>query len=243
MPKRVVKCQQTQNNRNGGSNMNSGELAKAVAYELLSGGSVWLFLLITALFAGAGAYFGKYLGTKGANLATKEDFNNLQDQLSASTRLVEGVKSEIARTDWVAREWDALRIKKIEELMTIMHESEIYFDAKRNAFIKDEFHPDTPPFDQAIIISELYLPELTNAVGRYIYQCRGMVVKMNELWILKLDAKAKKETKTIEWEDYIEVIGYQDFLSTAKTIRNEARQLLEIIVLNRNSGSVAVREL
>lgn len=216
--------------------MNSADLAKAVATELLGGGSAWLFLLITALFAGAGAYFGKYLGTKGANLATKEDFNVLQDQLRVSTRLVESVRSEIARTDWVAREWATLRIKKTEELTTILHACATYLDAKRNASIECRHYPDTPPYDQAIMISELYLPELENVVNRYIIKCRTLDIAMSEL------AQGGLATKQVGdqydpsiWGDFAERSGYSEMLSIAQEIRTSARRLLQEIVSDQKS--------
>lgn len=218
--------------------MNSSDLAKAVAMELLSGGSVWLFLLTTALFAGVGAYFGKYFGTKGANLATKEDFDSLQKQLSASTRLVESVKSEIARTDWVAREWATLRIKKIEELMTILRACEIFHDAFRIASIECRFHPETPPYDNAIMISELYLPELTNVVNRYILTCRLTDSDMRKLSQQGLAEKNLNPNYDviILWDGFYEKSAYSEMLSIAKEIRIAARGLLQEIVIGRGSG-------
>lgn len=216
--------------------MNSADLAKSVATELLGGGSVWLFLLITALFAGAGAYFGKYLGTKGANLATKEDFNILQAQLSASTRLVESVRSEISRTDWVAREWATLRIKKLEELTAILHACVTYLDAKRNASIECRHYPDTPPFNQAIMISELYLPELDDAVNRYILKCRMYDLVMDEFVHQGVTTQlAGDQYNPSIWDSFAERSGHSEMLSIAQEIRTAARQLLQEIVLDKKS--------
>jgi hypothetical protein len=211
--------------------MNTAELAKAVVYELLSGGSVWLFLLITALFAGAGAYFGKYLSIKGANLATKEDFNTLQEQLHASTRLVESVKTEIARTDWAAREWKALRIKKIEELMTILNECEEYFDALRVASIAGQHHPDTPPFEKASIVSELYLPELRGLVGRFVMKSREVVIAM--LKVVEQDIATNRINTNNLWDGFFNGSLYSEMYSLTKQIQTAASQLLKDIVLDR----------
>ncbi|MGA9667162.1 MAG: hypothetical protein WBQ69_12050 [Gallionella sp.] len=89
--------------------MNSSDLAKAIAAEILSGSSVWLFLLLTAFVAGTGAYFGKYLGAKAANLATKEDIGDI-------TRKVENIKVEYSRQmeelkDSLSQKQDFIRTK------------------------------------------------------------------------------------------------------------------------------------
>lgn len=215
--------------------MNSTELAKAVATELLSGGSIWLFLFTSALFAGVGAYFGKYFGTKGANLATKEDFNFLQGQLSASTRLVASIKSEIDRADWLTREWNALRIKKIEELMTILHECEEYLGALKDASIACEYHPNIPPFDHAIVISELYLPELADAVRSFITKCQQLKIAMINLAQQGVAIKQQdiqKDTAFL-WENFVDNSGYNELFPMVSEIRTSTRLLLQKIVSSR----------
>ena len=225
--------------------MNSVELGKAVVSELLSGGSVWLFLLITALFAGIGAYFGKYLSTKGANLATREDFNSLQEQLRVSTLLVESVKSEIARTDWVAREWAALRIKKIEELTTTLHACEAYLRTKRDASIDCRYYPETPPFDQGIMISELYLPELVDIVSRFVQKCRKLDIAMSELARQGLETKqeGKQYDASLVWGNFFEKSEYQELHYIFSEIRTAARQLLQEIMMDKELKGSELKEL
>jgi hypothetical protein len=50
-------------------------------------------LALTTICAALAAYAGGYLRRRGENLATKEDFRSLLDQLEANTRLVETVKA------------------------------------------------------------------------------------------------------------------------------------------------------
>lgn len=62
-----------------------------------------LFLVVTLITAGAGAYFGAYLKEKGKSYATREDIAHL-------TRLAEEVRSDIASKSWVEqRRWDLKR--------------------------------------------------------------------------------------------------------------------------------------
>ena len=43
--------------------------------------------VVSVLIAGLGVWFGSFLKTKGQNFATKQDFDELQKQLSANTKL------------------------------------------------------------------------------------------------------------------------------------------------------------
>jgi hypothetical protein len=141
--------------------MNSTDIAKAIAAEILSGGSVWLFLLLTAFVAGAGAYFGKYLGVKASNLATKEDFHSLHEQLGASTRLVESVKTEIASADWAAREWRTTRRLKLEELLFAAYSLDLWIEMQRSKWMEGAtIEADEIPMERVQLLVNLYFPEL-----------------------------------------------------------------------------------
>jgi hypothetical protein len=69
-------------------------------------------LVLTLAAAGIGSFLGEYLRTRGKNLATKADFDSLQDQLRANTELVETIKAEVGQKDWAQREWTNLRRTK-----------------------------------------------------------------------------------------------------------------------------------
>jgi hypothetical protein len=85
-------------------------------------------VVLTLAALGIGVFLGEYLKTRGKNLATKADFDSLQNQLSDQTRLVETIRSEVGQKDWARREWTNLRRIKLEELMEKMHECETYLD-------------------------------------------------------------------------------------------------------------------
>jgi hypothetical protein len=80
------------------------KIATAFAQHLPS--YPWSFLILqvalTVLAAAAGAFFGEYFRTRGRNLATKADFESLQEQLRANTQLVETIKSEVGQKDWAS---------------------------------------------------------------------------------------------------------------------------------------------
>jgi hypothetical protein len=208
--------------------MNPAELAKYLAAEFLGSGSVWLFLILTAVFAGAGAYLGRYLGAKGANLATKEDFKSLQEQLKASTHLVESVKTEIARTDWVAREWATIRIKKIEQLMSLMHANDAYLDAMTTAGIEGKAYTETDLFQQTLSIAELYLPEIFDVVNRYIFSCRKMKAKYTGT--LQEDLQSQRKNTPELWNRVFEDGEYERMLDHAKQVSTSAANLIRQII-------------
>src|SRR5262249_17746595 len=110
----------------------------------------WVLLLvqvvILAAAAAVGAFFGEYLKTRGKNLATKADFDSLQDQLRANTELVETIKAEVGQKDWAQREWTNLRRTKLEALLEKMHDC------------------------------ETYLHELGNEIYRFSQKCRELVM-------------------------------------------------------------------
>src|ERR1700730_4499252 len=89
-------------------------------------------VVLTLLAAGGGAFLGEYLKTRGKNLATKADFDSLQDQLRGNTELFEAVKAEIGREDWRKREWTNLRSTKLEALLNKMHDCDHYLDQRRS---------------------------------------------------------------------------------------------------------------
>jgi hypothetical protein len=110
----------------------------------------WMPLLVGAVLmaiAGAvGAFLGEYLKTRGKNLATKADFEALQDQLRANTELVETIKSDVGQKDWARREWTNLRRIKLEALFGALHDCEAYLDRLRfRAFKGKLFEEERDP--------------------------------------------------------------------------------------------------
>jgi hypothetical protein len=83
------------------------ETIQKIAEEVAQHSSYsWTFWVTQGVTAGAGAFFGEY---RGKNLATAADFESLQKQLSANTKLVETIKAEVSQQDSAKREWMNLR--------------------------------------------------------------------------------------------------------------------------------------
>ena len=58
------------------------------------------YLVLTALVAGVGGYFGAYWKQKGKNLATHEDIDKLVDQVAAVTQTTKEIEAKISNEMW-----------------------------------------------------------------------------------------------------------------------------------------------
>ncbi|WP_457599059.1 hypothetical protein [Hydrogenimonas sp.] len=57
--------------------------------------AAWYVIVISVTAAGVGAFLGSYFRRKGENIATKEDFDQLLNQLKNQTKATEEIKAEI----------------------------------------------------------------------------------------------------------------------------------------------------
>lgn len=64
----------------------------------------WPTMLLTALAAGAAAYFGTYLAEKAKQKATKEAIDELLEQARKTTLATEEIKTTLAGGMWVGQE-------------------------------------------------------------------------------------------------------------------------------------------
>jgi hypothetical protein len=154
----------------------------------MDGGTIQLALLvilnavIAGLVSSLTALGVSYFRTRGQNLATKHDFEELQKQLKANTELVETIKSEVSQRDWAQREWTNLRRVKLEALLEKMHECDAYLDRLSSSCTRGESLDDKrDPINELDAIGKLYFPELENAVYDFYQSSKRLVVKALDL--------------------------------------------------------------
>lgn len=72
----------------------------AVREGILS--SSWIMLILAIVSAGVGGFFGAYLKRKGEDVAIKENFSNVLNQLKAQKELTESIryKFEVQLKRW-----------------------------------------------------------------------------------------------------------------------------------------------
>jgi hypothetical protein len=145
------------------------KIAAAVVQHLPSWATLLAVQVIVTLLAAAlGAFFGEYFRTRGKNLATKADFEELKIQLSDNTRLVETIKAEVGQKDWAQREWTNLRRTNLVMLLNKMHDCHTYLEAEAIKAIHGQFHLEPPPRGELDTISALFFPELRLHVDAFL---------------------------------------------------------------------------
>jgi hypothetical protein len=163
--------------------------------SVMDGGTIQQALLmilnvvIAALVSALTALGVSYFRTRGQNLATKHDFDELLRQLRANTEAVEAIKSEVGQRDWARREWTNLRRVKLEALLEKTHECELYLDQRRGSAIEGK--SGTPARDcisELDVLGALYFPELKSEVDRVVINCREQLGLMTELAMAILKA-------------------------------------------------------
>ena len=83
------------------------ELYKLIQQAVREGlaSTTWLLILSWLVAAGVGSFVGSYFKKKGENLATKEDFQQVLDQLTKQTEATEKIKGSIAIAIEERRAW------------------------------------------------------------------------------------------------------------------------------------------
>jgi hypothetical protein len=157
------------------------QIAAEVVARLPDTGYAWLPLVVQTLLmllvAGGAAILGPYLMIRGKQLATKHDFDAIQDQLKATTVAVETIKSEVSQRDWAQREWMNLRRTKLEALLETMHDCEAFQDQLSHRAIEGNYEAGKrDPMGPFVAIGALYFPELANEIYHFSQKWRELVI-------------------------------------------------------------------
>ena len=119
------------------------------------------------IFTAAGEAYAK---RKGENLATKEDFHQLLDQVKKTTQVTEEIRSELGHRDWSSREWKAARARKLEEMLLLIDDVSRWHDElwklTVNGSAESPGRPD--PSEHALVIQMMYFPELAAEVREHL---------------------------------------------------------------------------
>jgi hypothetical protein len=189
-----------------------------------------LNLVIVALVSALTALGVSYFRTRGQNLATKRDFDELSKQLRANTELVETIKSEVSQRDWAQREWTNLRRIKLEALLDKMHECETYLDRARSEALggKSERGPDV--MNEFVTISTLYFPELKKEADEFYFGCKELIIKILDLAQAIHKAGNDLAARQSAYDDF-QIHWPPERLVLARfALRSAARSLLERIM-------------
>jgi hypothetical protein len=205
---------------------------------VMDGGTIQLALLmilnvvIAALVSALTALGVSYFRTRGQNLATKHDFDELQKQLRDNTKLVEAIKSEISRRDWAQREWTTLRRVKLEALLEKMHECEDYLDRRRDLAAEGKSGtPERKSINELDVLATLYFPELKNEVDLFVSVCKMQRLRSIEFAQAVISAGDDIPARDAAFEDFKSKWNPRELSLARDTLTTAARSLLE---RNRN---------
>src|SRR5690606_35971573 len=148
--------------KGGERKMDPMKLAEVVQQAVragLPGLPYWALLaFLLAAATGAGSLIGAYLRQRGANLATKADFDSLLSQLKQNTEATERIKSAIAKEEWTEKEAVALRRVKLEDLMTNVYGLTVWARQCTDYFFLSDGRkapPNANPLAQACMLARL----------------------------------------------------------------------------------------
>jgi hypothetical protein len=155
---------------------------------------VILNVVIAALVSALTALGVSYFRTRGQNLATKHDFDELQRQLKANTEIVETIKSEVSQLDWAQRERATLRRLKLEALLEKMHECEVSLDRRLDMAVEGKAAPPERDYLKELdAMATLYLPELKSDVDRFISTCKDERLLILKFGHVVINANAQND--------------------------------------------------
>jgi len=207
------------------------KIATEIAHHLPS--YAWVLLLvqvvILAAAAAVGASFGEYLKTRGKHLATKADFDSLQNQLRANTELVETIKAEVGQKDWAQRERTNLRRIKLEELIEKMHNCIAGVERLGSRAVAGDYEAgEHDPLSHLAAIAALHFPELENEVFRFSQKWREQArLGLNHTIVVKsmgIDFDAYRTANDIFQQQWGS--GYKELLAAQAELTTAARRLL-----------------
>lgn len=185
-----------------------------------------------------GAFLSALLREKGKNLATKDDFRKLQEQMIESTHSIESIKTAISHADWLAREWDGLRIKHIEEIPNAIDECELYLNElmESNRAGLRGVEKRIAPYSRLEVIGIVYLPELRDT----LCQIAQLYMSLTRDWVSAFHSHDPSDSRSLEQRLYdaeTAYVGdgmrYAELQSTKNYLIEEMPKLVKSIIVGK----------
>lgn len=123
--------------------------------------------LILALVTGVAGFFGSYANTRAKNLATKADFDNLKDQLSQNTTVVESIKSQFSNKSWVSQQVWVKKQEAYEDILQNLLHIQKYVNHQWDDYQDYEY----VNYLYHISIESEFEPEEVDKATKYYEEC------------------------------------------------------------------------
>jgi hypothetical protein len=194
----------------------------------------WVPLIVQSVLTGVVAavvlFLSDYFRTRGRNLATRADFDSLQQQLHANTELVETIKADVGQRDWAKREWTNLRRLKLEALLDKMQECEEHLDQHRHNSIDGKVGLSSDPGFALDTIQALYFSELSREIGAYLLIYRERIAAGNDLKMKLLEVGANCDARQQAFDEFTTTSGnsasFRERNKAVQAVKSSARKLL-----------------
>lgn len=190
----------------------------------------WITLFIFTLFASGGAFFGAYLKKQGENIAIKENFDAIREQLKVTTRDTEEIKHHLSGTAWLTQQQWSAREMYYSKILTHLNNYCLAIDGLAEYYIEphSEYKSDSQQgehFHQLIAESKNAFDEVLKLQGpSALYLSQNAIKCLNELAAKHYSLINYEVSSTAEYVSYAQSLG----TSTYELILSEAKKDLNI---------------
>jgi hypothetical protein len=139
------------------------EIAKQIVQQQLH--YSWPYVLgliaLSAIFGALSNYGVSFFRKRGETRALKADLEEILRQSKVITLGTEEVKVAISQNAWASREARTIRRAKLEDLILSVDELQEWLTKRRNCIVHGvELDPGPSPLKRAVVLAQLYFPEL-----------------------------------------------------------------------------------
>lgn len=182
--------------------------------------SLVALLLVAFLIARFKSYFESYLKKKAANLATKEDYESLLEQLRKTTKETEGIKIELAKGNWLHQQSWILKEKYYSGLLEALYN----FQSSLSARLGWYEHPGSEYRDEEIEKKEHYINQ--SRIGSEAYNKIQQLHGPAEMVISQRAIEALENFYSLEWHGSNSSVCNKDYLMGTHALVEETRRII-----------------
>lgn len=113
----------------------------------------YIFIFVTS---GLGVFLGAYLKEWGKNYASKENFEELKNQLTKTTELVEEVKSTVSERLWISQQVWVKKQESYESIFDLLFHVKKYVSHQVSEFDEWRYYDSFPGFNSNQVDQEHY---------------------------------------------------------------------------------------
>ena len=185
------------------------------------------FLVVIATFVGG--FLGAYFKRKGENLATKEDYKSLLEQVKKTTSETESIKINLAQGNWLHQQSWYLKEKYYTGLLEALYNLKLSLSARLDHYIE----PDSQYRDAQINENPHFTKQIN--IGVEALQKLQQLLGPAEMVVSDRTIQALKDFYSTDWhasnfsacnKEYLDDV-YASVEEAHKTVLEEAR--LELI--------------